>query len=144
MMNTELPEDDVDVNSVLETHINCFACGSSSAGLGLQFSPDLCGGLKGEFTVSRDFQGYNGLLHGGIASTILDSVMTHCLMQQGVKGLTAELNIKYHKPIAVGETVAIFGQIESKRRKIYFLSAYLETEQGICVSATGKFIEPRA
>lgn len=144
MINADLPEDDISVNDVLETHVHCFACGSSSAGLGLQFYPDHSGGLKGEFIVSRDFQGYNGLLHGGIASTILDSVMTHCLMQQGIKGLTAELNIKYHKPIPLGTTVSIYGKVDNKRRKIYFLSAYLETDDGICVSASGKFIEPKS
>ncbi|MCE0492581.1 PaaI family thioesterase [Vibrio salinus] len=93
--------------------------------------------------MAQKYQGYGGLLHGGIAGTMLDSVMTHCLMQRGIKGLTAELNIKYHKPIEVGSIVSIYGKINKKLRKVYFLSAYLETEQGICVSAHGKFIEPK-
>jgi len=136
------------IEAVLESHSNCFVCGMSSQdGLRVHFERDLNSNvffsLIGTFQVLDKHQGYQGLLHGGIASALVDAVMTNCLMKQGIQGLTAELNVKFHEPIYVGDVITIRGICKQKRKRIYFLSAQLENQKGICVSATGKFIEPR-
>ena len=95
------------------------------------------------YRVDEKHQGYTNLLHGGIASTLLDAAMTHCLLSQGIEALTAELNIRFHAPIKIGDSVQIIGRLLSQRRGIYLLEASLSVAKQICVKATGKFIQPK-
>ena len=68
--------------------------------------------------------------------------MTHCLLSEGIEALTAELNIRFHAPIKIGDSVQIIGRLLSQRRGIYLLEASLSVAKQICVKATGKFIQP--
>lgn len=56
-------------------------------------------GQRHQIHVARTFaiaKQYIDLLHGGIASTLLDAAMTHCLLSKGIEALTAELNVRFH------------------------------------------------
>jgi hypothetical protein len=54
---------------------NCFACGTDNPiGLNLQFyrlADDVCT----EITLDKQYEGWEGVIHGGIVSTLLDEVM---------------------------------------------------------------------
>jgi acyl-coenzyme A thioesterase PaaI-like protein len=69
--------------------------------------------------------------------------MTHCLLSQGIEALTAELNVRFHIPILVGDSVQVIGRLLSQRRGIYLLEATLLVAKQVCVKATGKFIQPK-
>ena len=70
--------------------------------------------------------------------------MTHCLLSKGIEALTAELNVRFHTPVLVGDTVQIIGRLISQRRGIYLLEATLSVAKQVCVKATGKFIQPKS
>lgn len=94
----------------------CFACGENNPiGLHLQFQ------FIGEkfvatTTLSRNFQSYAGVVHGGIVSTMLDEAMGSLLVERGEKAVTAKMELRYRKPTPVGESLTITGWVESRRR----------------------------
>ncbi|MCD6099735.1 MAG: PaaI family thioesterase, partial [Candidatus Marinimicrobia bacterium] len=74
----------------------CFVCGSDNErGLKLSFKVG-DGKANTEFISPPHLQGYDGILHGGIISTILDEVMVKAT---GEKVVTVELTVKFLKPI---------------------------------------------
>lgn len=128
-----------------QTHSGCMVCGSkqnNADSLDLVFESDGETGVKGLFNVTARHQGYDGLLHGGMTSTLLDAAMTHCLFSQGIRALTAELVVRYSKPVKVGEQVAISAFLASERRGIYQLEAKISQAQTILAHAKAKFIQP--
>lgn len=126
-----------------QSHVMCAVCGTeenNDYSLGAKFEAQDAHSVCGEFVVLPRHQGYLGLLHGGIASSLLDAAMTHCLLSQQIAALTAQLDVRYHAPIKVGEQIEVKGQLVSVKRGVYFLKAVLSVDQEIRVSANGKFI----
>lgn len=140
-----------------ESHDQCLVCGSrenNPDSLELVFSQHPDGSVSAPFAVRPKHQGYTGLLHGGMTSTLLDAAMTHCLFVQGVKALTAELTVRFIAPIRLGQTITVCARLLGQRRGIYQLEAWLisglhiagqglATEQRLA-RASAKFIAPAA
>ncbi len=126
-----------------KSHVMCAVCGKEESNyysLGAEFKVKQDHTVQSDFTVLPRHQGYFGLLHGGIASSLLDAAMTHCLLSQQITALTAQLDVRYHSPIKVGDQVKVIGELLTVKRGIYFLKAYLKVGQDTRVSANGKFI----
>jgi acyl-coenzyme A thioesterase PaaI-like protein len=105
-------------------HENCFACGSNNgAGLRLKFDEKDDGSVVGYFTADPRFEGYSGIVHGGIIATLLDSAMSHCLFKKGIMALTGRLSIRYSFPIRVGTVVKLESRIRKRVHKVFFLEA---------------------
>lgn len=133
-------------NAAAATHRNCFVCADrkgNSSGLAIDFLPDGTDKVIAQFEVEEQHQGYAGLLHGGIASTLLDGAMTHCLLQQNIPALTAELSVRYHQPIKLGAVITIYAELLQRKRGIFVLVARLVIDDEVLVSARGKFLLPR-
>ena len=69
------------MNGLLPGTTTCFFCGRSTGGLGLELH--YAGGVAScEFTARETFQGYAGMLHGGIITGILDEVMFWAVLME--------------------------------------------------------------
>jgi acyl-coenzyme A thioesterase PaaI-like protein len=102
---------DAETNTTAELrrrcHPECLVCGSDRAdGLALRFERQADGSVVAEFDCSAVFQGYPDRLHGGIVAMLLDAGMTHCLFARNIAGLTAKLNIRYHRAVILGVPAA--------------------------------------
>ncbi|ELR66631.1 hypothetical protein C942_04329 [Photobacterium marinum] len=129
-----------------QAHDNCIACGrvdNNPDSLGLTFMPQQDGSVSASFDVSARYQGYDGFLHGGMISTLLDAAMTHCLFAQGIQALTAELTVRFSTPVEIGQKVRLKARLTGQRRGIYQLEASITDEQQLLARATAKFIEPK-
>jgi len=51
------------------------------------------------------YQSYPGIIRGGVIATILDCVMTNCLLMKGIPAVTADMHVEYLKPLRVGSLV---------------------------------------
>jgi acyl-coenzyme A thioesterase PaaI-like protein len=123
-------------------HRYCFACGTENPdGLALEFSLSEDGGIVAFFKPKKAYQGYDGLLHGGIVCTLLDSAMTRLLMEKGISAMTADLNVRFKKSIPIAEVLVVRARIENRRRHLFQLSADLEVNGSVGATATGKFLE---
>jgi uncharacterized protein (TIGR00369 family) len=136
-----------DDQNLLRGHVHCMVCGQEpvpSGVLPLLFTQDAEGKVCAEFQVGACHQGYTGLMHGGMTSTLLDAAMTHCLLMSGIQALTAELTVRFMAPIRVGQTLQVSAQLLGERRGIYQLEAWLHLGAQGVARATGKFIAPPA
>jgi acyl-coenzyme A thioesterase PaaI-like protein len=122
---------------------NCFGCGKLNAcGLQLEFHADDRGGVWAEFVPAERFEGYTGMVHGGIISTVLDEVMAWSLYRQQVWAVTAEMTVRYRAPIAVGERTRATGWEVSRRgRRIEMAGEIRRQRDGaMLATATALFI----
>ena len=97
---------------------DCFACGDvNEVGLHLQIRP-MPGGAWAEVTVAEHFQGWGGVVHGGIVATILDDVMSWSLTELDFWGMTTRLDVSFRKPMLTGRRVRAEGRLVEHRRRI--------------------------
>lgn len=102
---------------------NCFACGMENPiGLKLQFyaDPKVDGGIVGEYTVPQVYEGYPGIVHGGVISTIMDEAVSRVFMLQDHNRFmyTARLTTKYRKHVPVGQRLHITGVALKDRGRV--------------------------
>ncbi|MGN6674071.1 MAG: PaaI family thioesterase, partial [Thermomicrobiales bacterium] len=73
----------------------CFACGTRNAdGLGLVFRQE-GDTIVTEFTPDERFQGFPGVVHGGILATLLDETLSRTATGAGRWMMTARLDVRY-------------------------------------------------
>lgn len=93
---------------------HCFVCGLDNPdGLQLTFYQQEGGQVVAESTVPARFQGYPGVVHGGIVAAMLDEVATRSAMvdDQLRFMVTAKMTVRYRKPIPVEQPLRLVGRI---------------------------------
>ncbi len=124
-------------------HRNCFACGANNGmGLGLKFYKHEDGTVFGNFFADPKFEGYSGIIHGGIVATLLDSAMTHCLLMKDIPALTGRLSIRYSIPIQTGVIVRLEAKIVDESRKIFTLEGKAFVDGKKAASAVARYMRP--
>ena len=121
---------------------NCFACGTlNSGGLGIVLHVEP-GRSWTELALERRFEGWDGIIHGGILCTILDEVMAWALVGEDNWGVTARMAVDFRRPVAVGMAIRAEGWITRSRRRIVDTAGeILDAESGLVLaSATGVYM----
>lgn len=121
---------------------NCFACGTLNTNglqLALHLEPERC---WTELELDRRFEGWDGIAHGGIISTILDEVMAWSLVGSDNWGLTARLSVDFRRPMRIRTPVRAEGWIVQSRRRIVETAARtVDLESGgELATATGVYV----
>lgn len=121
---------------------NCFACGTlNTGGLGLvlHLEPERS---WTELTLDRRFEGWEGIAHGGIVSTVLDEVMAWSLVASDNWGVTARLEVEFRRPVPIETRIRADGWVERSRRRVVDTAARLiEVETGVeLATATGVYV----
>ncbi len=121
-----------------ETDGKCFVCGAKNPnGLKLSFEIDKeKQALKTTFIASPTFQGWDGIVHGGIISTLLDEAMAKLVHELGFKSVTASLEIRFKKPAPILEPLHVFGTVTEVGKRLIRAKAHVAKEDGT-VLATG-------
>ena len=123
----------------------CFVCGEENLhGLQARFFWD---GNKAftELDAAEMFEGYPGIFHGGIISTLLDEVMIKAILAGDVYAVTAELTVKYKQPVRVGERLIFSGWIESSKGRMFYTKGEVAGPEGsIFATASGKYLKAKA
>ncbi len=123
-------------------HARCVVCGQPGRpGLGLAFEVADDGSVSATFDCAATFEGYPGMLHGGVISAIADGAMTNCLFARGVVAVTAELNVRFRHPVELGTPLTVTAQVTRQAAPLWVLEARLIQEGQLRVKATGKFME---
>lgn len=121
---------------------HCFVCGDKNeSGLKARFFQD---GDKArtELTADEKFEGYRGIYHGGILSSLLDEVMIKAILAQDHFVVTAELTVKFLKPVTTGQPLVISGWIVQNRRRLFVTEGVAESPEGtVFATAEAKYIE---
>ncbi len=123
-------------------HAHCWVCGRDNRiGLGVEFSVDAAGTVEGAFPCDPAYAGYPGFVQGGVVAALLDSAMTNCLSARGFVGVTADLQVRYVRPVLIGKTATVRAWHERGRRLTHELGAELLQDGEVVARATGKFMK---
>jgi len=121
----------------------CFACGEDNPiGLKLTFSQD-GESYVSTFVADRVYQGYEGIIHGGILATLLDEIMARYIWERHGPAATAKLCVTYRRPAPVGQSIELRGWITAERRggRVFETSATAKMPDGtLLAEATGLIV----
>jgi acyl-coenzyme A thioesterase PaaI-like protein len=119
----------------------CFACGKQNPiGLKIHFLP-MPNGVQAQFTPTKEYEGFQDIIHGGIVATILDEAIAWACRTCGVDAVTGELTVRYKKPLITNKPVTISGIIEKNKGKLLLGSAYIKDKDGtVIATATAKMV----
>ena len=125
---------------------HCFACGELNE-RGLRLQLHLADGrCWTELTLGADFEGWEGIVHGGILTTILDEVMAWALVATDAWGVTARLATDFRRPVRVGQAIRAEGWLtEARRRLLHTAARIVDAESGeLLAEATGLYVAATA
>lgn len=112
---------------------HCFVCGVNNPnGLHLRFYDTAPGEVTVEHTVPEYFQGYPGVVHGGIVAAMLDEVAGRTQMGADPPRFmfTARLDIRYRKNVPVGVPLRIVGRAGKSRHHTATSTAIIYGPEG--------------
>jgi uncharacterized protein (TIGR00369 family) len=111
---------------------NCFVCGKNNPnGLRLSFGIDKeKQTLKTIFVASPTYQGWDGIVHGGILSTLLDEAMANLVYELGYQAVTASMEIKFKKPAPILEPLLVYGEVTEVSKRLIRAKARIAKEDG--------------
>ncbi|MGC1454803.1 MAG: PaaI family thioesterase [Nitrospirota bacterium] len=126
----------------LRDNQRCFVCGRDNpAGLGVDFEIDReRRSISAKFTPSDIYQGYEGIVHGGILSTLLDEAMAKLTVGLGMPAVTAEMTVTFKAPAAPGEDLFVSGRLTHETRRLIRAEAKIERGPVVIAKATGKLL----
>lgn len=124
-------------------HSGCFVCGAENPqGLRLAFHVREDRSVAATFACAPALRSYEGILHGGVISAVLDAAMTHALHASGVTGVTAELTVRFLSPARLGRLAVARGWVvEHRGLGLHLLAATLEQDGTVVARASAKFME---
>lgn len=125
---------------VPESHQQCCVCSSAPDGNGLCFVRHPDGGVRALVPCTLQDQGYDGIIHGGRLAAWLDAAMTNCLFAKGIEALTADLEIRYLKPVALDQTVEVYAWVEEACTVLYRLRAEVRVSGIVHARAKARFV----
>jgi uncharacterized protein (TIGR00369 family) len=130
--------------NTLEHH--CFGCGTlNEFGLQLAFRRAR-GGVWAELRPDRRYEGYVGIVHGGVLTAMLDEAMSWAITAEGQFAMTARLNTTFRRPARVGSVLRVEGQVVEQRRRLIDATATItDVDSGAVVAvADGRFMRVSA
>lgn len=104
----------------LSSYQGCFACGlRNDQGLKLTFWVE-GDEIITEFMPDTHYQGFPGVLHGGVVATLLDEALSRTASIEGRWMMTGRLEIRYRRPAPLGPRLRVTArQISSRSRVVH-------------------------
>ncbi len=101
---------------------HCFICGMENpVGLHLHIYETAPGEVESTYIAPDHFQGYPGVLHGGIVGAIIDEISGRAHMGSDPLNprfmYTAKLEVKYRKNVPIGRQLKIIGKAKKSRAR---------------------------
>lgn len=101
---------------------SCFVCGLENPhGLGLKFYETGEGEVAADYVVPEHFQGYPGVVHGGIVAAMLDEICGRAHMvgvtQKTRFMYTARLKVRYRQHVPTGKPLRLVGRARKRKSR---------------------------
>lgn len=124
---------------------HCFVCGvSNPVGLRLKFYNSSPGEAVAEVILPEQYQGYPGVVHGGIVAAMLDEVAGRAHMGGDPPRFmfTARLDIRYRKNVPVGQLLRLVGKAGNSRGRAAEATAAIYNQEGeLLAEATALMVD---
>jgi len=131
-----------DIEGILPWTKSCFVCGVENPG-GLHLRSRIeKGRVFIDYETRAEDVGYRHIVHGGIATTLLDEVMTWAAIVE-MKGIcvAAEMTTRLKRALEVGVSVRVEGWVvKASRRVCYTEGRILDSSGAELLVSTGKYM----
>jgi uncharacterized protein (TIGR00369 family) len=118
----------------------CYGCGGKNPeGLHIDFEVE-GRRVNGRFTARETHVGFPGVAHGGIAAAVLDEAMGWAMYAAGAWAMTARMEVKYRRPLPLGEELTISAEVVRERGRVLDATAQIRDRRGVLVEAKGMFV----
>jgi acyl-coenzyme A thioesterase PaaI-like protein len=100
---------------------SCFVCGLENPfGLKLTFKETLSREVVSRTSIPRQYEGYPGVVHGGITAAMLDEVVGRTAMvgNHNHFWVTARLEVRYRKPVPSETELELRGRLIKARGRV--------------------------
>lgn len=128
--------------SMGNTCVGCRATGRCRFGLLLRPLED--GSVDGTAFFTAEHEGAGGVVHGGSTMGALDEACGCVVLATGVIGVTAEMDVRFRRPVPVGRELQVRAWPESRdERGHWMINAEITLEgedRALCV-ARARFVE---
>lgn len=123
-------------------HPHCIVCDyANPKGLNIQYVSDDDNSVSASFLCEENYEGYPGIMHGGVISAILDGAMGNCMFAQGRATVTVEMTTKFRFPILIGKQASVSARITRISHPLYLLEAEIEQDGKVKATAKGKYYD---
>lgn len=121
----------------------CFACGAHNAyGLQLVFQQE-GDAVTTEFTADLRYQGFPGVVHGGIVATLLDETLERVASLEGRWLMTGRIAVRFRRAVPIERPLRVVARAVDSRARMLVASATmtLADQPGVVVAeAQGTFL----
>jgi acyl-coenzyme A thioesterase PaaI-like protein len=115
-------------------------------GLKINFCSDGNGFVTAQTIYSKNFQGYPGIVHGGIITATLDEAAGRAAImtkRPDIVLVTGKIEVRFRKPTRVNELISIEGKFISRTGRVYQTQSWLKDSNGeILAEADVTLVEP--
>ena len=109
---------------------NCIVCGSQNLnGLQLAFQAG-SNGVSAAWVPKSGWESFEGTVHGGIITAVLDEAMSKAIIACGWEAFTVELRVRFRNRVAPGERLHVEGWIVGKHKRRILAEASLAADTG--------------
>jgi acyl-coenzyme A thioesterase PaaI-like protein len=120
--------------------LNCFVCGvQNPVGLRLAFYATAPDEVTVHYTAPKHYEGFPGILHGGIVASILDEAGGRAAMADDPNRFmfTAKLEVKYRQPTPIETPLVITGKMIKLRDRLAMTHAEIRiaADNTLCAEA---------
>lgn len=124
----------------------CFGCGEDNP-RGLQLGPLARiedGEIRIDLEVPRDFEGFEGIVHGGIVATMLDEAMGFTITRiHDVRGaVTADLNLEFKAPVKTETPIQVRARSSKNGRRFDCSAEILDGSGNVLAEAKSLWVIP--
>ena len=86
--------------------------------LRIHYVEDHDGGISAEWQPTVNCEGFEGIVHGGIISTVLDEAMSKAVAATDYEALTGELRVRFRHHVGAGENLRIRGWVVQRVKRL--------------------------
>jgi acyl-coenzyme A thioesterase PaaI-like protein len=97
----------------------CFVCGRDNPiGLHIHFFMDEQNQVHADLTPQAEHQGFPGVMHGGLISTLFDETIGRAAIAHNIWCMTAELKVRFKKPVRIDEPLHVMGELVDINKRV--------------------------
>ena len=113
----------------------CFVCGvENKTGLKMRFyeTDSRPVEVSSTYTVPRRFEGYPGIVHGGIIAAMLDEVTSRAVMRGNPPRfvVTVQMSVRYRKPVPVETPLTLVGRVVKESGRVITVTGEITGPEG--------------
>ncbi|MDD3802983.1 MAG: PaaI family thioesterase [bacterium] len=122
----------------------CFVCGQENPiGLKMVFEYDKkSDSVKSRVTFREDHVGYEDIIHGGLAVTVMDEAMAWMSIKKtGLMCLTESMKVNFKKAVRSNVEYRVAATVEkSDADRVWMRASIIDPDNNICASAESVFV----